>query len=166
MDATAVCAARAMGARSRHELLILPVLFGVFQSGMAAIGWQAGRLAGGYIATWDHWVAFVLLVLVGVHMIVEAWRGDDDEEKPGSAMLYVGLALATSIDAAAAGITLPLVPVEPWLSLAIIGGVTMVCCVAGYAAGRALGRRVGARLGILGGVVLIGIGFHILIRAA
>jgi manganese efflux pump family protein len=166
MDATAVCAARAIGARSRRELLILPVLFGVFQSGMAAIGWLAGRFAGRYIAAWDHWVAFVLLVLVGGHMIVEAWRGEDDDEKPGNAMVYVGLALATSIDAAAAGITLPLVPAPPWLSLVIIGTVTMGCCIAGYAAGRALGRRVGARLGILGGVVLIGIGFHILIRAA
>jgi manganese efflux pump family protein len=166
MDATAVCAARAIGARSRRELLILPVLFGVFQSGMAAIGWLAGRFAGRYIAAWDHWVAFVLLVLVGGHMIVEAWRGEEDEDRPGNAMLYVGLALATSIDAAGAGITLPLVPVEPWLALVIIGTVTMACCIAGYAAGRALGRRVGARLGILGGVVLIGIGFHILIRAA
>jgi manganese efflux pump family protein len=166
MDATAVCAARAIGARSRRELLILPALFGAFQVGMAAVGWLAGRFAGRYIAAWDHWVAFVLLVLVGAHMIVEAWRGDEDEERPGNAMLYVGLALATSIDAAAAGITLPLVPVEPWLSLVIIGAVTVACCVAGYAAGRALGRRVGARLGILGGVVLVGIGIHILIRAA
>src|SRR5688572_20638682 len=166
MDATAVCAARAIGARSRRELLILPALFGVFQSGMAAVGWLAGHFAGRYVAAWDHWVAFVLLVLVGGHMIVEAWRDEDGDEKPGGVMLYLGLALATSIDSAAAGITLPLVPVAPWLSLVIIGTVTMACCFVGYAAGRLLGRRVGPRLGILGGVVLIGIGIHILIRAA
>ena len=166
MDASAVCAARAIGARSRRELLILPLLFGGFQAGMAALGWLAGHVAGRYIAAWDHWVAFVLLVLVGAHMIVEAWRGDADEERPGSAMLYLGLAVATSIDAAAAGITLPQIPVEPALSLSIIGAVTVVCCIVGYAAGRALGRRVGTRLGILGGLVLIGIGVDILIRAA
>jgi len=165
MDATAVCAARAIGARSRRELMILPVLFGVFQAGMAALGWLAGRVAGRYIAAWDHWVAFVLLVLVGGHMILEAWRGDDDEERPGSATLYIALAFATSIDAAAAGITLPLVPVKPALSLAIIGIVTLLCCIAGYATGRALGRRVGTRLGILGGLVLVGMGIAILIRA-
>ena len=142
MDASAVCAARAIGARSRRELLILPPLFGAFQAGMSALGWLAGRVAGPYIAAWDHWVACVLLVLVGGHMIVEAWRGDDDEERPGSAMLYLALAVATSIDAAAAGITLPLVPVKPALSVAIIGAVTLVCCVFGYATGRALGRRI------------------------
>jgi putative Mn2+ efflux pump MntP len=166
MDATAVCAARAIGARSRRELLILPILFGVFQGGMAALGWLAGHFAGEYIAAWDHWVAFVLLVLVGGHMIIEAWRGDDDEERPGNAMLYLGLALATSIDAAAAGITLPQIHVEPSLSLVIIAVVTALCCVFGYASGRALGRKVGTRLGILGGVVLVGIGIDILIRAA
>lgn len=166
MDAAAVCAARAIGARSRRELVILPILFGVFQGGMAALGWLAGHFAGEYIAAWDHWVAFVLLVLVGGHMILEAWRGDDDEERPGSAMLYLGLAVATSIDAAAAGITLPQIPVEPALSLVIIAAVTVICCVFGYAAGRALGRKVGTRLGILGGLVLIGIGIDILIRAA
>jgi putative Mn2+ efflux pump MntP len=78
-------------------------------------------------------------------------------------MLYLGLAIATSIDAAAAGITLPLVPVEPWLSLAIIGIVTVACSVVGYVAGRALGRRVGTRLGIVGGCVLIAIGVKLLI---
>jgi putative Mn2+ efflux pump MntP len=165
MDASAVCAARAIGARSRRELLILPLLFGGFQAGMAALGWLAGRVAGPYIAAWDHWVAFVLLVLVGGHMIVEAWRGDDDEERPGSLMLYLALAVATSIDAAAAGITLPLVPVPPAVALAIIGAVTVVCCVAGYASGRALGRKVGTRLGILGGGVLVAMGIDILIRA-
>lgn len=167
MDATAVCAARALGANAKRELAILPLLFGAAQSAMAALGWLAGHFAGRYIAAWDHYVAFGLLVAIGIHMIVEAWRGDhDEEEKPGSWGLYLGLAIATSIDAAAAGITLPLVPVAPWLSLTLIGTITAACCFVGYAAGRALGDRVGPRLGILGGLVLIGIGTDILIRAA
>lgn len=166
MDATAVCAARALGGNAKRELAFLPLLFGAFQTGMAALGWLAGHFAGRYIAAWDHWVAFGLLVIIGVHMIFEAWRGDFDEEGPGSAALYFGLAVATSIDAAAAGITLPQVPVAPWLSLTMIGTVTAACCFVGFAAGRALGHRVGPRLGILGGLVLIGIGTDILIRAA
>lgn len=167
MDATAVCAARALGGNAKKELAILPLLFGAFQTGMASLGWLTGHFAGRYIAAWDHWVAFGLLVIIGVNMIITAWRGDEDEEDaPTSWGLYFGLAIATSIDAAAAGITLPLVPVAPWLALTLIGVITATCCFVGYAVGRALGQRVGPRLGILGGLVLIGIGTDILIRSA
>ena len=137
MDATAVCAARAFGAKDRRELIILPLLFGAFQSGMASLGWLGGRAAADYIAAWDHWVAAGLLVLIGGKMIYEAVRGDDDEEEPGTPLLYIGLAIATSIDAAAAGLTLTLLPVEPWLSLVLIGTITAACSALGYAAGRA-----------------------------
>jgi putative Mn2+ efflux pump MntP len=143
-------------------------LFGGFQAGMAALGWLAGAWAGKYIARYDHWVAFGLLVLIGGKMIWEAVRGgvEDDEDEPASAALYVGLAIATSIDAAAAGITLPLVPVAPWLALVLIGGITAACSAAGYLAGRAIGHRLGSSLEVLGGVVLIAIGINMLIRAA
>lgn len=166
MDATAVCAARALGAGARRELVILPLLFGAFQSAMAALGWLGGHWARTYVAAWDHWIAGGLLLAISIHMIIEAWRHEDgDEIRAGSVMLYLGLAIATSIDAAAAGLTLPLIPVAPWLSLTMIGVVTSVCSVAGYAAGRALGTRFGPKLGILGGLVLLGIGIDILIRA-
>ncbi|HSD89030.1 MAG TPA: manganese efflux pump MntP family protein [Kofleriaceae bacterium] len=166
MDATAVCAARALGGRDHRELAILPALFGVFQAGMAALGWLAGRFAGKYIAAWDHYVAFGLLLLIGAHMVYEGWHAEDEAREPGSPLLYLGLAVATSIDAAAAGITLPLVPVQPWIALALIGAVTAGLSAIGYGAGRALGKHVGPKLGILGGLVLVGIGVNILIRAA
>ena len=76
MDATAVSTARAFGAKAHRELAILPLLFGAFQAGMAALGWLAGKVAGPYIAAWDHWVAFALLLLIGGKMIVEAWQAD------------------------------------------------------------------------------------------
>jgi putative Mn2+ efflux pump MntP len=165
MDATAVCAARALGASARRELAILPLLFGVFQAAMAALGWAGGNWARAYIAAWDHWIGGGLLILIGLHMIVEAWKHQDgDEQKPGTPLLYLGLAVATSIDAAAAGLTLPLIPVSPWLVLTLIGLVTSGCCVLGYAAGRALGTRVGPKLGLVGGLVLIGIAVDMLIR--
>jgi manganese efflux pump family protein len=167
MDATAVCAARAVGVGARREGVILPLLFGLFQAGMAAIGWLGGDWARAYIAEWDHWIAGGVLLVVGAHMIVEGWRhdGSDDEQRRGSPMLYLALAVATSIDAAAAGLTLPLIPAEPWLVLTAIGVVTSVCCVVGFAAGRKLGERIGPRLGIVGGLVLIGIAIDVLIRA-
>src|SRR3569623_3021111 len=100
MDATAVSAARGLGRHTAKDLLLLPLLFGGFQSGMSALGWLAGAWAGRYIARYDHWVAFGLLAIIGGRMIYEAIRGgDDDEVEPGSFALYIGLAIAPSIDA-------------------------------------------------------------------
>ena len=165
MDATAVCAARALVAGAARERVLLPLLFGVFQAAMAALGWVGGNWARAYIADWDHWIAGGLLILIGAHMIVEAWRHKDgDEQKPGTPMLYLGLAIATSIDAAAAGLTLSLIPAEPWLVLTLIGVVTTVCCAVGYLAARSLGTKLGPRLGYVGALVLAGMAIDILIR--
>jgi putative Mn2+ efflux pump MntP len=168
MDATAVSAARGLATQPR-ELVLLPLLFGGFQSGMAALGWLAGRWAGPYIARWDHWVAFGLLVAIGGKMLFDGWRdrakdAADGTPAPASIMLYLGLAIATSIDAAAAGLTLPLVPVAPWIALVLIGGITAACSAAGTLAGRVVGARFGPRLTMLGGLVLIGIGVRLLVR--
>jgi manganese efflux pump family protein len=169
MDATAVSAARGLAGRRSRELVLLPALFGGFQAGMSALGWLAGRWAGPYIERWDHWVAFGLLVAIGGKMLVDAWRDGRRETTervpaPATLALYLGLALATSIDAAAAGLTLPLVPIAPWLALALIGTVTAACSATGYLAGRFLGERLGARLSVLGGLALIGIGVDLLVQ--
>jgi len=166
MDATAVSAARGLAAPPGREVVILPLMFGGFQAGMAALGWLAGVWVGPYIAAWDHWVAFALLTLIGGKMLVDAWRGGDAAvPAPASTALYLGLAIATSIDAAAAGLTLPLVPVAPWIALTLIGTITAACSVLGYQLGRLVGGRFGARLSALGGLVLIGIAVHLLVQA-
>src|SRR4051794_9812629 len=169
MDATAVSAARGLAGRQPRELVVLPALFGGFQAGMSALGWLAGRGAGPYIERWDHWVAFGLLVAIGGKMLVDAWRDGRSgaavrPPAPATLALYLGLALATSIDAAAAGLTLPLVPVAPWIALALIGTVTAACSATGYLAGRFAGARLGARLSALGGLALIGIGIDLLVQ--
>nr|MBA3817643.1 manganese efflux pump [Deltaproteobacteria bacterium] len=122
MDATAVAAARGLVGRGR-EAIVLPLLFGVFQAGMAALGWLLGVWGGPYVAAWDHWVAFALLTALGGKLLFDAWRGGEVEaaDRPGGLGLYLVLSLATSIDAAAAGITLPLLAVDAWVSLAAIG---------------------------------------------
>ena len=167
MDATAVSAARGLTSHRRRELVILPAVFGGFQAAMAAAGWAAGARLGPYIAGWDAWVAFALLVVIGGKMVLDGWRGNDDDG-PGHASatvaVYLGLGVATSIDAAAAGLTLPLVPVAPWLALTLIGGVTAGCSALGFLLGRYVGERFGAKLTILGGLVLIGIGVEIVVR--
>jgi putative Mn2+ efflux pump MntP len=166
MDATAVSAARGLAGRRTRELVVLPALFGGFQAGMSAVGWLAGRWAGPYIERWDHWVAFGLLVAIGGKMLVDAWHGGATEQEPAPATLalYLGLALATSIDAAAAGLTLPLLPVEPWIALALIGAITAACSATGYLAGRLVGERFGARLSAVGGLALIAIAIDLLVQ--
>lgn len=166
MDATAVSAARGLAGHHRRELVILPLVFGGFQAGMAGLGWLGGAWAGEYIAQWQGWVAFVLLAAIGVKMIIDGLRGGEDAEYvPGTAAVYVGLGVATSIDAAIAGLTLPALDAPPWLSLVLIGAITAVCSAAAYAAGRAIGGRFGARLGVIGGAVLVAIGIDVLIRS-
>jgi putative Mn2+ efflux pump MntP len=165
MDATAVSAARGLAGHHRRELVVLPLVFGGFQSAMAALGWLGGAWAGEYMKKWDAWIAFGLLSLIGVKMIVDAVRGDDDEPlERGTLLVYLGLGLATSIDAAVAGLTLPLLSLAPWISVVLIGAITAACSIIGYIAGRALGGRLGTHLGILGGVVLITIGATMVLR--
>jgi putative Mn2+ efflux pump MntP len=167
MDATAVAAARGLAAShvSRRDAVLLPALFGGFQAGMAALGWLAGRWFGPTLERWDHWIAFGLLVAIGVKMIVEALRGGDGEDAAADdgLLTLIGLAIATSIDAAAAGITLPLIDAPPAVALAMIGVVTAALSVAGLAAGKRLGARFGARLEVLGGLALIAIGTKLLL---
>src|SRR5262245_22493786 len=122
MDATAVAATRGLARRKASEAVLLPLLFGGFQAAMAAVGWVGGQWAGAYIARWDHWVAFGLLAAIGGKMILEAIRGGDDDaaEGRGGVVELLLLAIATSIDALAAGITLDLVGASPRVALLLI----------------------------------------------
>lgn len=166
MDATAVAAARGV-VRRRGEGIVLSTLFGVFQAGMAALGWLIGKVGAKYVEAFDHWIAFVLLVGIGLKMLFEALRDgvDAEEEEEGSGMgLYLALAVATSIDAAAAGLTLPLVPVASWIALLLIGVITFACSALGYQLGHRLGAKLGKPLEIFGGIVLVAIGARVLIQ--
>lgn len=164
MDATAVAATRGVLGR-RSEVVLLPLLFGAFQSGMALFGWLGARWGGKFVAAFDHWIAFGLLVLIGGKMLYEAWHPDEDAADPrGGALLFLGLAVATSIDAAAAGITLPALAVDPWQTIALIGVITAACSVLGFLVGRSAGARFGKRVEILGGLILIGLGVRVLVE--
>ena len=163
MDATAVAATRGMSPGRPRDAVILPLLFGAAQALMTALGWLTGDWGGEYFKDWDHWIAFALLAGMGVKMILDSRLGKPQPAKTG-AMLYLALALATSIDAMAAGMALPLLPVNPWLVVAIVGGVTAVCCLAGFFIGRAVGDRFGRRLGAVAGLILIALGIRVLVE--
>ena len=162
MDATAVAAGHAVTGMSRRTGLKLALSFGIFQAGMAALGWLLGHTAKDFVEQWDHWIAFGLLGAIGGKMLYEALKGgDDDAEKPAERLglkTIVILSIATSIDALAAGVTLPLINFVPAGSLALIGVLTFALSALGAELGASLGARFGKRLEILGGLTLIAIG--------
>lgn len=171
MDAMAVAATRGLSVREirfRH-VLIVAVFFGGFQALMPLVGWLLGSQVGAAIADWDHWVVFVLLGGIGGKMLWEAWQGDEDAAPVDEASAFglrvmLMLAIATSIDALAAGFTLPLIGAPLVMSIAAIGIVTAVLSAIGLFAGQRFGAALGKRLDVVGGVVLIGIGLKTLIQ--
>lgn len=173
MDATAVAAARGLAARrlrTRHVLEVA-VCFGGFQALMPLLGYVVGDRFGHHVAAWDHYVAFVLLGGLGLKMLHEArGAGEDADALPhDDAVLFaprtlVLLGIATSVDAFAAGLTLPMLGVPLVTSIATIGATTALLSALGLHLGRRFGRMVGPRLDAFGGVVLIGLGTKILIE--
>jgi manganese efflux pump family protein len=140
--------------------------FGLFQGGMTLLGWLAGKTVVTYISSIDHWVAFGLLVSVGVRMIRGGLRKEGEEPAipdPSRGMTLVMLSIATSIDALAVGLSLALLDVNVFWSAILIGGVSAVLSLVGLMLGNQLGIRFGKSMEILGGIILIGIGLRVLI---
>jgi len=177
MDATAVAAARGMALsriRPRHVLTVA-VLFGGFQALMPALGWLVGTHIGPLVEAWDHWLAFGLLGGIGLKMLWEARSGPHRDSDSGidleqrdrelfAPKVMIVLAVATSIDALAVGLTLPLLNAPFFLSLGTIGVTAGVLSALGLFAGRKFGAVLGPRLDIVGGLILIGLGLKILLE--
>ena len=177
MDAAAVCASRGLAAPKLglREGVKVAVMFGGAQALMPLLGALAGAQLGPMFEAWDHWVAFGLLGAIGVHMLIEAAKGDDGGAALAKTPDLFGLrtltllAIATSIDALAAGITLPMLGAPLAVSIATIGVVTAVLCVIALYAARSVARALGERfqmfsrgLDFLGGIALIALGTKIL----
>jgi putative Mn2+ efflux pump MntP len=172
MDATAVSATRGMAVpaiRPRHALLVA-LFFGGFQALMPVVGYLVGARIGPLVQAWSHWIAFVLLGGIGIRMLWEARRSTDDgatprrEEDLFGFRVMLALAVATSIDALAVGITLPMLNAPLLLSVVTIGVTTALLSVAGLVVGRRAGAMFGRRLDALGGLILIGLGVAILVE--
>jgi len=149
------------------EALRTGLIFGAIETLTPLIGWCLGLLASQVVLEWNHWVAFVLLVFLGIRMIYEGLRGgDDDEETPKlqrhGFWLLVTTAIATSLDAMAVGVGLAFLQVNIIETALAIGCATMIMSTAGMMLGRFIGPLLGKRAEILGGIVLIGIGCQIL----
>lgn len=164
MDATAAAAARgAVPTPNRRAGAIrIGLLFGGFQAAMPLGGWLVGDRFGSLVADWDHWIAFALLTAIGIKMAVDGLRGADKRAGDDGWRVLLLLALATSIDAFAAGLTLPLLGAPMAASLAIIFAVTAVMSSAAFLLGSRLSRGAGRWIEVVGAVLLIGVGVSIL----
>ncbi len=167
MDAFAVSIAAgiALSPVTRRQVLRLAIHFGLFQGIMPVLGFMAGSAFADEIAAWDHWIALGLLGFLGGKMLWESRTGHEKEFKgdPSKGMLLLSLSIATSIDAAAVGISLALLTKTIWYPAVVIGVVTGSLCVLGMAFGNRLGPKLERYADALGGFVLVTIGVRIFV---
>jgi putative Mn2+ efflux pump MntP len=170
MDCFAVTMGMACGAKglTMKQAVRMAAFFGGFQFVMPVLGWLAGDRLLGLIKGFDHWVAFGLLALIGGRMIYESFGLSDEEKacRPDQTQgrRLVLLALATSIDALAVGLSLGVVRTSILYPAVVIGATSFVLTVVGAKLGPIVGRIVGRRAELLGGLILIGIGIKILVE--
>ena len=154
------------GSCSRHSLALKAgIFFGFFQALMPFFGYMAGVGLMEYIESFDHFVAFFLLLVIGIKMIYEGMNeGVEESITKVSNKIMLLLAIATSIDAAAAGFTLQLLDFNPFASMVLIGVITFAMSYVGVQIGARSGVWLENKAEILGGIVLVGIGFKILLE--
>lgn len=177
MDAFAVAVCRGLRMKNKinwRQMLIIALFFGGFQALMPLIGWALGSQLEQYITAIDHWITFALLLFIGGKMILDVIR-ESKEDKPSDnpdgeeedrldiKELFL-LAVATSIDALAMGITFAFMNVNIWSTISIIGSTTFVISLAGVLIGHRFGTRFQSRATLAGGIILILIGVKILLE--
>ena len=175
MSVDAFAAALARGAGSLHytwrQTVKTALIFGIVETITPLIGWLVGSMTQKFIAEYDHWLAFGLLLALGLKMIWGALHDDDDEAAAAdknrtdtTLLLTVITAIATSIDSMVVGVGLAFLDANIWLAALAIGTSTTIMAAVGLRLGRLLGQKIGSRAEMAGGVVLIGIGTFILLE--
>ena len=167
MDAFAVSICKGLSVRKaepRHSLIV-GAYFGGFQALMPAIGYVLGRQFESLITSVDHWIAFVLLGIIGGNMIREALKGEQEElDDSFTFRTMLPLAIATSIDALAMGVTFAFLQVQIVPAVLFIGVITFVLSAIGLKVGNVFGAKYKSRAELFGGVVLVLMGAKILLE--
>lgn len=166
MDAFAVSlSAGTMEVIDKRAIFRMGFHFGLFQGLMTFIGWLGGSMIARWIEGIDHWVILFLLLWVGIRMIRSGMdpKRDLQCQNPSRGSLLIVLCLATSLDALAIGISFAMLDGNILTSSLIIGVITLLLSVIGGFTGNDLGVRFGKKMEIIGGLILIGIGFRVLI---
>ncbi len=167
MDAFAVSLCKGLALRkvTFRNMLVAGLWFGGFQALMPIIGFYLGVSFYDLISAYDHWVAFLLLFLIGANMIREGLFGEEEDVDADMGIkTMVLLAIATSIDALAVGISFAMTEDSIFLPAAIIGVVTLIISMAGVKIGSLFGDRFGNKAEVLGGVILVIIGLKVLLE--
>jgi manganese efflux pump family protein len=167
LDALAVSVATGCGVKDlkTSDAFKMAGFFGGFQALMPALGWLAGVGARQYIETWDHWIACGILSVIGGKMIFEATvlKKEEKQAKAPGHFELLALAVATSIDALAVGVSFSMLEVDIVYPALVIGAVTFAICLTGVHVGRKFGHIRESWIEVVGGGVLIGIGVKIVI---
>lgn len=139
-------------------------VFAAFQGVLPFLGWLGGKLMEKYISSIDHWIAFVLLFVIGVKMIYDAFQKRKKNIDVHNLKLILALALATSIDAFAVGVSLGITNVNIWIAIFVIALMTGLTAMLGMLVGKKLAALLGTKFEIIGGLILIGLGIKILLE--
>lgn len=167
MDAFAVSVSKGLSVgrvRLKHGL-ITGAYFGGFQALMPLLGFFLASSFADYIRRFDHWIAFGLLALIGANMLREALSGEDEEMNDSfSFKTMLPLAVATSIDALATGVSFAVTDTNIWLAIALVGATTFAFSAAGVKIGNVFGAKYKSKAELAGGLILILMGAKILIE--
>lgn len=168
MDAFAVSVGKGlgMGKIRKIQTFWIALFFGGFQALMPAAGYLAGKQFAGSIMQIDHWIAFLLLVMIGFNMLKEGISEDSEQEDESSFSFreLLVLAVATSIDALAVGVTFSFLNVNLAKAVTVIGCITFVISLAGVVIGSIFGDKLKDKAEVMGGLILIFLGCKILIQ--
>lgn len=168
MDAFAVAISKGLSMKkmSLKNALIIGLYFGIFQAGMPLIGYFLGTRFEDKITTFDHWIAFFLLGFIGVNMIKEALSPDEEKDEEDVSLGFKTmslLAIATSIDALAVGVTFAFFKVNIISAVSFIGIITFTLSILGVKIGNVFGSKYKSKAELAGGLILIGMGIKILL---
>lgn len=137
----------------------------LFQAIMPVLGWLGGISIKGWIESFDHWVALGILSILGIKMLIESFKKSEEKNiNPLDIKVIISMALATSIDAFAVGISFAIIEVNMLLAFIIIGAVTFISSMLGILFGKKTGSHFGQKMEIIGGVILIAIGVKIVVE--
>ena len=169
MDAFAVsiCKGLSMTKADAGKCCIVGAWFGAFQALMPYIGFMLGSLFLDKIEKFDHWIAFILLAIIGINMIVESRHKEEEADEKNASLAFgtmLVLSIATSIDALASGVALACDGTSNiYVAIAIIGTVTFVMSFTGVKIGNVFGSRYKSSAELIGGIILVGLGIKTLI---
>lgn len=166
MDAFAVSICKGLASKkiTIKNALIVGLYFGLFQALMPLIGYFFGSAVATYVEAIDHWVVFGLLAFVGGKMIYEALSGEESIDDSLTFKVMIVLAIATSIDALAVGLSFSMIEINIWLAVGLIGIITLLLTGVGYWIGNIFGSKYKNVAEIFGGVILVLMGLKILLE--